>query len=744
MSGLISTLVGCTTTDRADHQFTPLPVAKVHAKELGPVTPRAMADILREAQENFEAANNAQESGDKEAALKHYTRMLELLSEANFDPAVFYNLRSEFKRILENSEQHAKLFERFPSELKPADIADRVSGDINIEFPLSDRILAEIEEIQILYPRNFQAGLDRSYKYLPFIRAELAKAGLPLDLVWLAMVESQFSPKVVSRAGAAGMWQFMRGTGARYGLRIDRYVDERFNWKKSTETAARYLRDLSGRFGNDWALAITAYNMGEGGLERVIAASGGEMDLWRLLESAVGSTRMQEESRKFYPKFVASILVANSPDKFGFMPNPQPPEKTVPVTVQGSYSLAALDKACGLPEGTLRALNPDLIRGVTPPEGDFALAVPPEASARLVTALHSVPQARSEMFASSSGRKTTHTVKRGETLSGIAAKYGVSISSLMKANRLRSSHHLVQGTRLTIPGATTATAEVEQLARDDDKPANAVYTVKKGDTLYEIAQHNKVSIKDLLAWNKKESTHITAGEKLVISPLDEMVEEARQEEAEELTHIVKPGESPAKIAAHYGVTVDDFLAWNKLSKASTIQIGQRLVVKGCAAPNVPPAAEKAQVAKLEPDTPATAPKETIEKDANQPDVQAGQKQDEPPNDGVHVVAQGETPGHIAEKYDVGLSVLLRYNNLTPKSVIRVGQKLKVPPAQTAKASSEPAPQPKSEQKTHLVAKGDNPSTIATRYKVKVSDLFKWNAWPKNVVLDIGDKVKVSE
>ncbi|MCX5771680.1 MAG: LysM peptidoglycan-binding domain-containing protein, partial [Candidatus Hydrogenedentes bacterium] len=481
----------------------------------------------------------------------------------------------------------------------------------------------------MLYPRNFQGGIDRSYRYLPFVRAELAKAGLPLDLVWLAMVESQFSPKVVSRAGAGGMWQFMRGTGSRYGLRIDRYVDERFNWRKSTVAAANYLRDLSVQFNNDWALAITAYNMGEGGLERVIAASGGETNLWRLLESSIGATRMQEESRKFYPKFVASILVANSPEKFGFMANVQSPEETIPVTVQGSYSLAALDKACGLPEGTLRAFNCDLIRGVTPPQGEFALAVPTDAGARLVTALHSMPKVRSESFASSTGRKTTHTVKRGETLSQIAEKYGVSLSSLAKANRLRSNNHLVQGKRLVIPGESAAPAEPDQVveaavadetAAPQTEPAararlaNAVYTVKKGDTLYEIAQHNKVSIKDLLAWNKKKNARITAGEKLVVSPLDKMVEDARQEEAEQLTHIVKPGESPAKIAAQYGVSVDDFLAWNKLSKASTIRIGQRLVVKGYSSPDEPPAPDKIQLAKLETDIPDTTTKQTAKTD----------------------------------------------------------------------------------------------------------------------------------
>jgi len=777
--GLVATLAGCATTSSTDHQFDPIPVAEVQSEDLAPVTPRAVADVLREAQENFEAANNAQESGDKEAALKYYTRMLELLSEANFDPAVFYNLRSEFKRILENSEEHAKLFDQFTPELRPGDVADRVSGDIGIEFPLSDRILAEIEEIQTLYPRNFQAGLDRSYKYLPYIRAELAKAGLPLDIAWLAMVESQFSPKVVSRAGAAGMWQFMRGTGARYGLRIDRYVDERFNWKKSTLAAARYLRDLNERFDKKWPLAVTAYNMGEGGMERAIAAAGGQTNLWQLLESSAGSRRMQRESQRFYPKFVASILVANSPEKFGFKSNPQRPEKTVPVKVKGSYSLAALDKACGLPEGTLRSLNCELVRGVTPPSGEFELAVPPEASARLVTALHKIPKERERTYASTGG--ATHTVRRGETLSGIADKYGVSMRSIMEANNLRSSHFLLQGKRLVIPGTGGSYAP----------SGSGVYTVKRGDTLYDIARANNVSIKEILDLNNKRSTRIRPGDKLVLSPFSQ----SSDGNVSTVTHVVKAGDNPAKIAQKYNVDLDDFLAWNKLSRSSTIHIGQKLTVRQPAAPEKVSAekvsAEKEIVlAKAESDRPETAPAVTAAKKPESAakeivhvvakgetpggiaekynvglsallrcnnlskrsvihigqklkvpaggSAPAGQPQPQPAKEIVHTVAKGDTPGGIADKYGVGLSAFLKYNNLTSKSMIRPGQKLKIPAGAAAQAAS------KAEPKFHVVAKGDNPSTIADRYHVRLTDLFKWNEWPKRVVLQIGEKVQVSQ
>jgi len=196
---------GCATTPSKEiHQFEPVPVAKVHSQELSPTT-RNMTELLREAQKEFEAANTAQEKQNRDEALQHYTKMLDLLGQANLDPSVFYNLRNEFERILNNTpqQQQASLLDRKKlRELHPPELSERVVGDLQIEFPLSERVLTEIDEIQNMYPKPFQRGLDRSYKYLPRIRSEFAKAGLPLDLAWLAMVESQFHPKVVSRAGA--------------------------------------------------------------------------------------------------------------------------------------------------------------------------------------------------------------------------------------------------------------------------------------------------------------------------------------------------------------------------------------------------------------------------------------------------------------------------------------------------------------------------------------------------------------
>ncbi|MBI4559658.1 MAG: transglycosylase SLT domain-containing protein, partial [Candidatus Hydrogenedentes bacterium] len=382
--------VGCATGPSKEvHQFRPMPVANVGAHELAPVTPKTASDLLQAADEAFKRANTAQEQGDDEAALRNYKQMLELLVEADLDPKIFYNLRSEFERILDRTTQQARLFDRLEPPEWLGETPDRfpVVGDLEIPFPWPERVQAEIDEILELYPKNYQGGLDRYHLYGAYIRRELAAAGLPKDLVWLAMVESQFHPTVVSPAGAAGLWQFMRETGRRYGLRIDNYVDERYNWQKATHAAIAYLTELNQLFDGNWPLAISSYNMGEYGMGRTVAANGGEKDIWKLIEV---SSSMREETRKFYPKLLASMIVAASYDRYGFSFNTQPPEQFIRVPVKGSYSLAALEQASNLSSGTLKRLNPDLTRGVTPPNGDHMMAVPIESETLLMAALEKV------------------------------------------------------------------------------------------------------------------------------------------------------------------------------------------------------------------------------------------------------------------------------------------------------------------------------------------------------------------
>lgn len=721
-----------------------LPVEPLPEIPSQPVSPTEMTGLLREAQAAFEEANKAQESGDKDSALKHYSRMLELMAKADLDPTAFYNLREEFKRVLDGGGQTADLFK---GHVAGQTGGDRVFSDLEIEFPLNERILTEIEEIQQLYPKNFQGGLDRSYKYLPYIQAEFTKAGLPKDLAWLAMVESQYHPRVVSRAKAAGMWQFMSSTGRRFGLRIDSYVDERFNWQKATHASIAYLSELYGQF-QSWPLAVSAYNMGEGGLERDIAANGNQTDLWKLVET---STRMQQETKKFYPRLLASIIVAKDPERFGFQSNIQPPEDSVRVMVNGSYSLAALDKACGLPEGTLIKLNPDLIRGATP-KGSYEIAVPPGVSDALVAALSSLPQLKNVDSFMAKDRPVTHTVKRGETLSAISEKYHVSVNDLMKANRMRSAHYLLPGRKLVIPGTRAEVVSASSDEKDEPRRAEtkttspgggaAVYTVKKGDTLSGIAEKNKVSLKDLMTWNEKRSSTIAVGDKLRLRPLSEI--QAQSDESEEkaecaFTHTVKAGECPGKIAEQYGVKLRDLLQWNNLSASSSLQVGEKLVIRG-------------QQPKGESDSGTKTAQASSSRKSGESSAKTS----------THTVAKGESAGTIAAKYHVKLSDLMAWNRLTSKSVLQIGQKLEIRgrSEKTSDGSSQVA-EAKSNQKekeaepaektdagdakketVHVVSRGENATTIARRYGVKVSDLFEWNGWDSKTVLQVGQKVKV--
>ncbi len=722
-AGTLAVLVaGCTTTSRDVHQFKPVPVARVGAVELEPAAPPSAMDLLRAAEEAFRAANAAQEKGDHEAALRQYTLMLEMLIEADLDPAIFYNLRNEFDSILTSTSQQAPLYERMrPAFEGEVAYGPGIMGDLPIKFPLNERVLTEIGEIQNVQPytENFQAGLNRSAKYGPYIRSELAKAGLPKDLMWLAMVESQFTPKIISRAGAGGMWQFMRSTGRRYNLRIDYYVDERFHWQKCTQAAITYLKDLYELFGS-WPLAISAYNMGEGGIERAIAANGGERDLWTLLDTPPAAYHIRRETKKFYPKLLATIIIANNPERYGFTLEPQAPDPCVSVPVKGPYSLAALDKACGLPSGTLGRLNPHLIRGVSP-SGTYEITVPTDMRTKMLAALKKVPR-----VTYASGEPGVHVVRPGETISHISQRYRVSAKELMRINKIRSARRLQVGKRLTIPGHASAVGGSAGSVRTHG--GSHIYQVKSGDTLYDIAKAEKVTVDDLQKWNNLGGrSRIHIGQRLYVSPPSAS---SASGTGTKQNHVVRAGEYPAKIARRYGVQLEDFLRWNKLTKTSKIMIGDKLVVYTDGPP------EAANIRSSGPKTKAALPPGAAKI--------------------IHKVAQGDNASVIAAKYGVRTTDVLAWNALTARSILHIGDEcvVYVAPegvrkrAQSAEAPPSPPeatpskPEEDAERIVHIVATGQNPTTIARRYGVRLSQLFDWNGWKKAPILHIGDEVVI--
>ncbi|GMV92738.1 MAG: hypothetical protein AMXMBFR82_25160 [Candidatus Hydrogenedentota bacterium] len=730
---------GCSTTPDQTHQFEPVPVAKVGAQDLDPVSKDTATDLLKAADAAFRRANEAQEAGDQQGALRHYNTMLQLLIEADLDPSVFYSLRTEFERILDSTTETANLFERSGvGELGPD---ARVGGELFAKGFINERVIAEIEEIQKLYPKNFQWGLDRSYLYRPYIEQELMKAGLPKDLVWLAMVESQFHPNVTSRAGASGMWQFMRATGSRYGLQIDSYVDERRDWQKATHAAIAYLRDLNAMFDGEWPLAVSSYNMGEGGISRAIAMNGGERDLWQLIETPPASSHMKTETKKFYPKFLASVIVGNNPERYGFTRNPQPPEPIVRVPVRGSYSLSMLDKESGLESGTLKRLNPDLIKGVTPPSGEHAIAVPAAANEKFLAALDEIYKSpKKATYASTSGG-ATHTVRRGETPSGIARKYGVPVKDLMEANRIRSASKLHVGKKLVIPGREAAPEPAPAAATPEPSaPAAAVaaidsgnaeeYRVKRGDTLYDIARAKGVSLDDLQAWNGLDRrARISVGQSLYVSDPRSGSSPAAAPDGQKIIHKVRPGEFPSKIAEQHGVDIDNLLAWNNLSKRSIIRVGDELVVYSKTAPQPVQVASTAT-----PEKPTTAVLES---------AAASTSTAEPGPQTTHKVAPGESASVIASKHGISLDDFLKWNGLSKNDIVKVGQVLVVSAPGTAAPTAPSTVEPDIVTASHTVASGESPWTIASKYGMDLGDLLAMNGLSKNAVLRTGQTLKVA-
>jgi membrane-bound lytic murein transglycosylase D len=286
------------------------------------------------------------------------------------------------------------------------------------------------------------------------IRETLSRHGLPEELAFTAMIESGFNPIATSHAGARGLWQFMATTARRYGLRVDHWVDERLDPEKSTMAAAAYLRDLYNLFGS-WFLAQAAYNAGEGTVARAIRATGSS-DFWALARTSF----LHRETKEFVPQILAATHIGREPVRYGFEP-PQPsPPAEERVAVPGFTDLRWVSASAGIAIETLRSLNPVLVRGVTPPGGQYELNVPPGTRSGVLAALErprrpigfsGVTPGTIRAFA---GDQQIHVVRPRDTVDGIAKRYGVSVGDLLRWNSLARQDPIRPGDRLRVGGAS--------------------------------------------------------------------------------------------------------------------------------------------------------------------------------------------------------------------------------------------------------------------------------------------------
>lgn len=356
---------------------------------------------------------------------------------------------AQLKRALEEARS-----EEFTKLLLPT------LSNLNFDYPvvINQDVIKWIQYFQTRGRRAFVTWLRRAEDILPQTTAVLEKHGLPQDLIYLAMIESGFNNRALSSARAAGPWQFMRATGRNFGLKQNDYVDERRDPEKSTVAAARYLTYLYTLFG-DWHLAAASYNAGEG---RVSKGMRGQRD--RSFFALSAAKRLPNETRNYVPKLIAAMIISKNPSRFGFeVSEGSRALRTRMLGLEKSIRITDLATAIEVDHKVLENLNPELRLGITPPgkeDAPYLLRVPESSYAAAIASVDTLPQAP----------RTYHVaarVKRRESVSQFAGRYGITLSTLLKANPgIRPNARLSKGQSLMIPVAL-GSGQYERLTRDE-------------------------------------------------------------------------------------------------------------------------------------------------------------------------------------------------------------------------------------------------------------------------------------
>ncbi|MBS3809355.1 MAG: LysM peptidoglycan-binding domain-containing protein [Desulfobacterales bacterium] len=402
----------------------------------------------------------------------------------------------------------------------------------------------------------FIRSYRRSGKYRPYILEELKKAGLPKELAWLPLVESGFKPKALSSARALGLWQFIASTGYKFGLKRDRYIDERLDPFKSTQAAIKYLKELHEIFG-DWKTALAAYNCGAGRVLQVIRNQNINYldDFWDLYQ------QLPRETARYVPKFMATLHIVDNLEKYGMADIEVAPRIEYEVVeMDKQASLKSIAAAIGVKEETLAELNPEL-RYKALPEDSYSLKVPAQKKETLLAKLDDIEQSYQSPY-----NIAYHRVRRGETLSEIAERYDTTIKKIVWYNNLYSQNYIVAGQRLKIPQAGTYAMRNSP----SSAPKIIKYRVKRGDSLWVLAKRYNTTTKKIQKLNNLDSVNLHIGQTLKIpagsaANLD--------------VYRVKKGDSPFTIAKRHNMNLDRLLRINQLNKNSRIYPGQTLYVK---------------------------------------------------------------------------------------------------------------------------------------------------------------------
>jgi membrane-bound lytic murein transglycosylase D len=402
-------------------------------------------------------------------------------------------------------------------EPTPADVASDITFEVDPNFVAKAKadlattksdlplMVNDYVAAYINFFANTQKGhntllhsFQRGGRYRAMIQRVMAEEGVPQDLIYLAVAESGFNPRAIgpkTRSGgrAGGMWQFM--PQGNYGLVRNSYVDERFDPEKSTRAYARYMKYIYGQLG-DWYLSMAGYDWGSGNIQRAVQKTG-YADFWELYKR----NNLPPETKNYVPEILAAIIIANHPTQYGFDDiTLDPPVLTDTVTINYQVDLRLVSDIVGAPMDEMVALNPSLLRSVTPADGPFDLHLPAGTATLFEQRIAAIPESKRNGW-------RYHRMAAGDTLASVAHEYHVNATDLAAANQLREADDIKGVEALVIPQSPAAATSAHTI----------LYTAHKGDTLVTIADRFGVSLDQLRRWNKMTGIKVVAGRRLHVA-----------------------------------------------------------------------------------------------------------------------------------------------------------------------------------------------------------------------------------